>query len=297
MNIIDYKIKCPDYSSILNVNDFYRTEDDKGLNLLKFNLNQKAADNFSQGEVFFANGNMDSAVVYYQKAYAEDSSAFNALTYIGQCYSLTKKYDEAEAVLKKVIEKNYIDYMAHWFLSDVYAVRNKWKDAAREITISSVLNRNNPRIHTRLVEVYKKANINWNEFTFNPQIKLIDLGGTDSVKILSDRKWLMYANTKAVWAFEYQYRESMGGEKAEFSIQEELESLAVLYTGLKNADEDFDDVPELVALEKAIKNKMLYQYIFYEVMFLKHPIIAYTLPREELDKIADYVMKVRTWKD
>ena len=141
----------------------YTINDDDTVDVHKFKLNEKAAAFFEQGEQFFLKEKMDSALVYYTKAYEEDSSAFNALTYIAQCNIFMKKYDEAEPVLLKVIGKNSIDYMAHWFLSDVYAAKGKWKDAAREITISNVLNRNNPRIHKRLVEVYKKAGINWNE--------------------------------------------------------------------------------------------------------------------------------------
>lgn len=294
---LDKEIKPPNYSSKLNINDYYREEVDGKNKVLAYKLDPAAESYFMIAEVYFSKGKMDSALMCYKQAYELDSSAYKALTYIGQCYLLMNKLDDAEPVLKKAIEKNYIDYMAHWFLSDIYAAKSKWKEAAREITIASVLNRNNPRILTRVAELYKKAKLEWHEFTFNPQIKLVDLGGTDSVKVGYEKTWMMYAMTKAVWAFEYQYKESMGEKDKEFSVMEEVESLAVEYQAIKNAELDIDDYPELIALVAAVEAKMLYPYIYYEIMFPKYPFTAYVTPKDEIERIADYVMKIRTWKD
>lgn len=297
IEFLDKEIKCPDYSNHLNTNDFYRVEENGNITVYKYSLNEKAKNNFELAETFFLNNIFDSALVYYIKTFEEDSTAYNALTYVGQCNGLMQKYDEAERIYKSVIDKNYIDYMAHWFLSDIYCIKKKWKDAAKEITIASVLNRNNPRILAKMSEIYKKANMKWNNFYFNPQYKLKDLGGTDSVQVLFDKTWMMYALVKAVWAFEYRYRESMEDVKSDFSTTEEWESLANLYIGLERSDYDFEDLPELAALENAIINKMPYSYIYYEIMLVKYPQAAYNFPRDVLDKIVDYVMRVRPGKD
>jgi tetratricopeptide (TPR) repeat protein len=293
---VDYlkdKINCEDYSSKLNTNDYYRVEDNGNISIYKYKLKQKAAQYFDIAETFFSKEKLDSALVYYKKAYDEDTSAYQALTYIGQCNGLLLNNDVAVKYYKMAIDKNYIDYMAHWFLCDIYCVEGNYEDAAKEITIAQVLNRNNPRIQKKLADVYKRARIKWNDFCFNPQVKIVDLGGADSVSLAFDEIWMMYAFTKAAWGYEKGYRESMGQKKTEYSVLEEIESLVVLFTSLKKADKNYNNIPELVALEKAINAKMLNSYIYYEIMLVKYPISAYLFPREDLDRTVDYVMKVR----
>jgi tetratricopeptide (TPR) repeat protein len=293
LNSLGKIIHPKDYSDNVNTNYYYRTEDGKKISLHANDLDGKMKNNLEKAEYYFARGEYGDAIDFYEKAYEDDPTAHFTLTYIGQCYLLKEDYENAAKYEKMAIKKNYIDYMAHWFLADVYVVKGKLKEAAREITIANVLNKNNPRILQAVKRIYTFAGIKWNDFQFTPQIRLERILG-DSVSVSFDSTWMMYSLVKAVWAFENGYKESMGVNKDDYSILEETEALGCMYIGFKNSGRDVSDIPALSVLEKAIENQILEDYILYEIMFLKYPILAYNLPKEKIDKIADYVLKTRS---
>lgn len=217
------EIDCQDYSWNILKNDYYRIGDDKDLKIYKYKISDSARIYLETAEMYFAITDFKSALEYYKKSYESDTTTYFNLTFIGQCYCFLKKYDESIKYYKKAINNNYIDYMSHWFLADIYAGNENWKKAVKEITTAQILNRNNPRLKKALIDIYDKAGIEWNDFCFNPQLKLKVLG-KDSVSVKFNLVWMMYAMTKAIWSYEKGYRESMGEKESQFSALEELES-------------------------------------------------------------------------
>jgi tetratricopeptide (TPR) repeat protein len=295
MTTLDKPISPVDYSDDINTNYYYRVEKDKEINLYKNDIEGKVKNNLQHAEYYFSKYDFDDAIEYYKKAYDDDTTAYFLFTYIGQCYLALDELDDATKYFKLAIKKNYIDYMAHWFMADLYGKKGNWKEAAKEITIANVLNRNNPRLLTALKSIYKSANIKRREFQFNPQIKLEKLKN-DSVLVAFEQIWMSYAMVKAVWEFEKGYKESMGVKNNNYSTTEEIEALEILYTSLKKTETDCSNIPALDVMVKSIEEKMLSQYVMYEIMLVKHPIIVYTLPREQIDKLVEYVVKFRTVK-
>ena len=296
--VVDFKdpVKRTDFSNKLNENIYYRVETGSKIDLKKIDLEGNFVGSFKNAENYFEKGQYDDAIENYEKAYKEEPNAHFLLTLIGQCHALKKDFDEAAKYYKLAIKNNYIDYMAHWFLADIYAGNRNYKDAVREITLASILNRNNPRIFKSLKSIYDNAGIKWLDFQFTPQMTLQKIK-EDSIVISFDLNWLVYAMIKAYWKCEPGYKESMGvtGDD-DLSMVEEREALANEYYSLKKKNTDLKDKPDLLILEKAIEGKMLDEFIVYEIMLLKHPIAAYTLPKATLELIADYVIKIRSAK-
>jgi tetratricopeptide (TPR) repeat protein len=295
MTTLDKLIPAVDNSENINTNYYYRVEKNKEIKLYENDIKGKAKDNLQYAEYYFSKYNFDDAIEYYKKAYDEDTTAYFILTYIGQCYLALDELDDAAKYFKLVIKKNYIDYMAHWFLADLYGKKGNWNEAVKEITIANVLNRNNPRLMTALKSIYKYAKIGWKDFQFNPQIKLERIKN-DSVLVAFDKTWMTYAMVKSVWAFEKGYKESMGVKDNIYSITEEIEALGNLYLSLKKTETDYSNYPELVVMVKSTEEKMIYPYVMYEIMLVKYPLTVYTLPRGQIDKLVEYVLKYRTIK-
>jgi hypothetical protein len=286
------KIDVQDYSSKLNYNGVYRKEEENGFSTVKYNPNTASAEAYDKAEEAFQKNNVEQAQKYYLESYEKDSSFYQVMTYIGQTYGFQKNWNTAIDWYEKAIGKNYIDYMAHWFLADAYVALEKFEEAKKQILIAHVLNRNNPRIVGAMKNILKKNKLVYTDWYFNPQYKLTK---TDSKIIVDcDLNWMTYALTKALWAYEPGYAESMGKkDDSFFNEDEEKEALVGILTQnkLKKLKE-----PELLALKTALDKKMVQAYIYYEILLPAHPVVAYQLPEELVNNIVDYLAEVRFQK-
>lgn len=295
LSFLENRIPAQDNSGNLTTHYFYRVENDKEIKVLEMDVKGKAKDNLQYAEYYFSQYRFDDAIEYYQKAFNDDTTAYFLLTYIGQCYLALDEPEDAEKYFKKAIKKNYIDYMAHWFLADLYLENKKINDAVKEITLANILNRNNPRLLNSLKAIYKQAKLNYKDFHFTPQIKLEKIK-SDSVLVAFDKIWMSYAMVKAVWAFEKGYKENMGVGSDSYSLTEEIEALGNLYLSLQKIEEDYSIYPELGVMVKAMEDKMIYPFAMYEIMLVKYPQAAFSLPKGQIEKLAEYVLKFRTGK-
>ena len=293
IELLNKTIPCPDRSENVIGHNYYRKKTDAGLTLYKFSINKKAKPLFDKAEFFFQSKMPDSALVYYRLALNADTSLYYVITYIGQIYEMKKEMDKAMEWYKKAIDKNYIDYMAHWFLADAYAGQNKLKKATNEIVLARILNRNNPRIKASMQTIFEKSGRDTTDWCFQPQMQISK--STDKITIATSKKWMGYALAKALWLYEPGYRKSMG-VTGNVSTLEEKECLFSLLVALKNAKTDTKNDPALYTLQNAVKHKEFNAYLLYEVMLPRYPIIASQLPKSTLLEIRDYVLKTRNKK-
>lgn len=284
------QIEPVDRSDDVNLNNFYRKEGKGEITSHKYVLKEEAEAYASKAEEYFRKGKVKQAREMYLKVLEEDPEYYKVITYIGQTHGIEKDFDKAIKWYKKAIKSNYIDYMAHWFLADAYKEKGRLNDAVKEITIALVLNRNNPRIQKSFNMIYESKKLKTPEWAFTPQMKL-DSVGPNKVTLAYGGDWLGYALAKAVWKFEPGYRASMGVKKNTFSTTEEREALAGLVVTFDK--KKLKKNPEFKALKNAIDNKMINEYIFYEILLPQFPFVAYQLPAEFIEEIAQYVLKVR----
>lgn len=290
LSILTDEIQPLDRSNNLNYHNYYRIIKDNQILTQEFKLNDTGEAFSKKAEEYFNSGQPGLAREMYQNMLQENPEYYKVMTYIGQTYGIEKDYDNAIKWYQKSIDKNYIDYMAHWFLADTYITKNKPKEALKEITIAMILNRNNPRIRKSFEEIYSKNKLKTPSWVFTPQVR-IDSVGENKVKIEFNEDWLGYALVKALWAFEPNYRESMGGQKGVFSTTEELEAIANLANAFDK--KKLKRYPEFKALQNAIDNEMVNEFIFYEIVLPRFPNVVYQLPKDFIENISSYVITIR----
>ncbi len=290
LNPLNKKIQAPDRTENINTNFYYRKIEDSVIRTYEYTVNPQASKFAEQAEGYFRDSKYGLAQMMYEKAYSTDTSNYQLMTYIGQMYGIQDKYDIAAKWYQQAISKNYIDYMAHWFFADIYKDQGKINEAVEEITIALILNRNNPRIKSTLVSIYKLAKLQTDDWDFTPQIQ-IDSTGPRQVSIMFGENWLGYAMVKSLWMYEPGYAESMGTKHGNFSILEEKERFNSLLTVLNK--KAIRKNPEFAALQRALDNRMIDEYIIYEILLPNHPFVAYQLSEQFISDIKDYIITVR----
>ena len=193
---------------------------------------------------------------------------------------------------QEAIRKNYIDYMAHWFLADACYATGDLTNALDEIIIAHILNRNNPRIKESLKNILSKSNRTSVDWYFNPQIELTK-NSDKKISLAFNEKWVGYAMTKALWNYEPGYKESMGVESGKYSTIEDKECLISLLTGLESAKINIKKDPQLMILKKAAENNFLEEYILFEIVLPQYPNVAYQLPEKNIQRIKNYILDYR----
>jgi tetratricopeptide (TPR) repeat protein len=284
-------IPSKDYSKELNQLNCYRVIEDSSIHTVAYNLRDSAQFFFKKAEALFGS-NPDSSLYYYTLMRTVQPELYFGLTYSGQLFERKGDLHTAIAWYEESISKNYIDYMAHWFLADAYAAIGELDKALDEIVIAQILNRNNERIKKSMTAILKKAKLKYEDWYFTPQIELKGTLGKE-VSISIDSKWLGYGLAKAFWEFEPGYRQSMGVDSSDFSITEYKECLYCLLVSLENSKLKIKTIPQLRILREAALNKYLNEYILYEVLLPEHPFAAFQLTEKNISDIKDYILNVR----
>lgn len=290
IGLLKKDIPPKDYSENLNHNLYYRVEEPGVLKTVMYNFDNPY---YKRAETYFEN-DKDSALYLYKLCYDVDTTFYVVLTYMGQMYDNLGDRSKAIGCYKQAIEKNYIDYMAHWFLADDYLLMGEIDKAVDEITIALILNRNNPRILKSLHTIYKKAGLSYTDWYFNPQVRLTKLDD-NSATIESDEVWAAYAMTQALWLFEPGYKESMGVDVEKSTTTEYTECLVNLYVSLDKKMKIINKDPQLATLIKVIEENSvnLTPYILYEIFLPEHPMVAYQFPESLIAEIKDYIKTIR----
>lgn len=290
IGMIKEPIPAKDRSMNLNFNHFYRSIEDGNITTKEYEITEDLKIYLDKAEDFFMDKKFENAREMYLKALEVDTGYYMVMTYIGQTYGIKQNWAKAIEWYQKTIKKNYIDYMAHWFLADAYVEVGKLDEAVDEITIALILNRNNPRILTAFNAIYKAKKLEPTSWVFNPQMEL-DSIAENTIKLNFRADWTAYAMTKALWKYEPGYSESMGVAKGNYSTVEETECLINLMSTLDK--KKIKKNPELKALKAALENKFFSEYIIFEIILQEHPFTAYQLSEDFIASIKDYILTVR----
>ncbi len=292
--LIDNKEVMPiDYSQIVLTNDFYKKLDGNSQTISQYEPNDSAVFYMEIAESFYNQSDMDQAREYYFKTLKADSTYYKALVYLGDTYYHQRRFSEALTYYQKAIESNYIDYFAHWACANAYLYLGYPDMALKEITIAKILNRNNPRLTTRLMDIYKMNKKNYTDWYFSPIYSVEEdydkEGDRLVVKIAFKDYWMSYALAKAVWKYEPGYAAAMGND---FILGEKEALNAYLHAA---------DIYK--SAKKAIATKVLYSaiekhhidaYVFYETVLPSNPQMAMYLDKEGIETIASYILDVRS---
>ncbi len=290
-NVGELYIDVPDddYSNRLNETNIYREDSGDKTFIKKMVLAKEAQSEWYAGQREMEDKNYKEARKHYKNVLDIQQDYYPAKMQIAKTFEKEEDYEKAEANYKQAISKNYIDYLPHLLIAEDYRQENKMDDAINEITIASILNRNDTSILADLNEIYEDANLKYSDWVFTPQCKFFKGQKPNSIQVLSKKGWSGYATGKALWLYEPGYAASQGETAGKTSLLEEKECLLSL---LASQDEHADaDVPDyMVALKKAQENKLLDGFIYYEILLPQNPSLAYQLPNNVIKSIKNYVI-------
>lgn len=283
------EIPAKDYSKNLNGLSHCQVMVDNRIQLKPFN--EKTNPFFLEAEKRF-DAHPDSAYRYYMLAYESDTLLTKALTYAGQTLEILGQDDRANELYIRSIDKNPIDYMAHWFLADGYSRAGDLKKAEREIAMARVLNRNNPRVLSAFNKIMEKTKRSTKDWYFTPQYRITKKDSAE-FDLEYSPDWMGYLTAKAAWKCEPSYAASQLKSGEDSTYTEERDCLLLFSSYLINAKLKNKKDLSLSCLKKALEKHYFNEYLLFEVILPEYPRVAYQLPKDKLERICDYILNIR----
>lgn len=231
----------------------------------------------------------------YQKVLKKSPNNASICTLIGETFYLEKEFAKAKKWLDKALSINPVDYLAHWYLAEVFLAQQQIDTALTSLTLAHLYNRNHPRLLKRLCQVYQQHNqIYYNNWGFSPQMHVYKDGTT--VVVAADGIWLTYGLYKAVWNHDpdYQYIKSQQAT-SDYLFQQEFEAILgtyMTYTELKESDPR--NYPVMNALGIALDKELVEAFVMYELLLVQRPTLAAHLTPTFQQHILTYIQRVRS---
>lgn len=277
-------VKAENRSDVLNATA-YRVKTSKGFQVKGVNFAPEAKKIYLQAENLFSANKYEEARNLYKKVLLLSPENTFLMTLIAQTYGIERKFDDAMNWYKKSIQANFIDYLAHWLLADIYRLKGMKKEALNEIAIAKVLNRNNPRLEKLRSEIFALNGLSDVEWRFNPQIR-IERTVQNNVNIEADSVWTMYALFRAAWLNESEYREILQKRSKRSNLEDwvGLEGLElVINQGMKG--------PEILKrLDDAFNADRIDEFVTYEITLVRQPKYAYYYEEDAIKALAEYLI-------
>lgn len=286
LKYLDKPIPVPDRSRLINY-PVYREKKGDSYDVKAIKATGEAKKLLDKAENYFGSHQYAKARDAYTLALQEDPKLYSAITYIGQTYGIEKNWDKAELWYKKAIEANYVDFLAHWLLADVYKVKGQKEKALDEISIAKVLNRNNPRLEALRKEIYGLNGLNIKNWTFNPQVRMSRDSVTGNVNIVADSIWSYYAFVQAAWFYEPVYKAKAKKYSMPQAMYRECLMGFLPFIGDKAL---VDSVDVLKRLVKVIEADKLDEFVFYDMLLLDYPTASFQLDKKQIEGLKDYLI-------
>jgi len=232
----------------------------------------------------------------YDKILAINPKNAQIQTYMAETYYEEKNFDRAKEWIAKALVNNPIDYSAFKLKAEIFLQEGQLDSALQAISLAHIFNRNSPSVATRLKEIYKqKELILYDNWGFDPQYE-IRIDSNKIVVITADGIWLTYAMYKAVWTHEpdYHYIKSKQ-EVSDYLFHAEMEAAVgtfLTYSAMRESDKR--QFPSMRAIEIALDNDLLEEYVMYEILLVDHPTLASHLSPEFLQRLMFYIKVVRS---
>lgn len=286
-------IPKPDLSQVINSNDYYISAEGE---LVKYAPAPETEKFYRSGLQFYEQKQLDSALVYFQKAYKNEHSYLKALTEAGIVLFEMKEYESAQNVLQRVLLSNPKDYKAHWYLGKIFMLQGQFQGALDRFINAHLLNRNHPGVQSDLFTCLKKLKYDVIDWLYNPQVS-IERVKFDDVKVSFDRPWLPTALVMAVWEYEPDYADRWNDpEHFVLGINEKKYyemMLNQLYFAIEKKYNNRKKYPEFYYMVKAFETKKIDEYVYYEMLLPYYPHIGLFLSDSFMNDIKLYLLDVR----
>jgi tetratricopeptide (TPR) repeat protein len=252
--------------------------------ILWYHLSDTLMTILDTAEAAFQRQDYASAISGYRRVYELDTLYPRSLVLIGDVFWKLGKLDSACGYFRHAIERNFIDYQAHWFLADALWQMGRKDEAIHEMTIAHLVNMRRSVVISKLAQYRQVVHRDWKIWNFCPKFSMMrDPADSHVVKITTTVEWAPYAMTKALWAFEPGYAEKMLGhplDSNEASILEEKESLVCILADKKQKQ-----------FRKIVDDGYVTAFILYDVLGKTYPQAIAIQSREVIEAVAEYVKK------
>ena len=260
--------------------------------LMREDMDQRTQILYDRAETLFMDGDFEMALGFYQTIAEEHPELSLPMAYLGQTYRILGNFPAAKACLIKAVKTNFHNYMAQWFLANIYWSEGKIKQAVNHITLAKILCRNNPMIDLSLTGILQEAKRDTTDLYFEPKVNIYRTHA-DTVHVEMDPEWVRYAMVKAMWMFEPGFHEEEKCAPEDFNMIEASELyLAQIRPDKAREEKPFTD-PILVKLEQAHRKKMDREFVYYEMWLPEHPYAALQIKKAEILAIQKYLLKVK----
>lgn len=262
------------------------------------NGSRKLQKALRKGNKFYRKQKWEKALKHYEKALEIDKNNVWLLRRIGELFLIKKEYKKSLDYLDKVLTVNSFDFDALALKADCQVGLEQFGIATRTITLAHLYNRNNKRITKKLIQIAALDSYQYDDtwqFNFDYKIKKI---GQDSIQIIAPNDiWKTYANCKAVWQFDANYRRAKQNDfPTKLDLLEEKECLLNFLIRYESIDLKYRNRVKPLApkLIQTIDNKMINAFIQYEIWAVQNPKSMQQLTKEEVDEIMMYIFTIRT---
>lgn len=233
----------------------------------------------------------------YEKLLKDDPKNAIYATRIGSTFFYEKNYIEAIKWGNKAVRFNRIHYPAHILLTKIYIKSNQRDEAIKAITKAHLLNRNDRNIIQLVKEVYKLNGLVYDDtWAYVTQYSLSKISDNEVVIEYNGEPWKAYGACRAIWEYEPYYKEKMAITDENVNALREYECL--LNMGI--AYESWGDTKLKnkftmgLALQKAKEEKMINQFIRFEIELAENPQMVFLLSDEELKELSRYILQVKS---
>ena len=253
-------------------------------------LSENAEKFYQKGMKAYQKANYEKAISFYKKALVDHPTSAKLMKRIGRSYDARNNNKAAMNWYQQVIDRNFIDFEAHFLIAYSYQQNNNQDKAIYHITLAHLLNRNNKAILKALKEIYLSFGIEYDEWILAPVYKISKTGNKVQISA-QEIPWRSYANCKAIWQYEPDYRDKMKSlSKEKDSIIEEKECLLNALIAFEKKGINKSNYPALKTLSKILAQRKVNNYLLYEVNALLYPTELIKLPKEKLENLIEYIL-------
>lgn len=273
--------------------DFYLSVKDDGSSELRgYQVNDTVSSALDSAEAYFHRGEYQEAISGYREALNLYPDFHGMYTWIAQSFRFLGQTDSSLYYYKLSIEKNYVDFHAHWFLGNLYWDMNDTVLAIQHLTIAHIFNRFHERLKNRLIEIREVSGNPWQEWEFRPQYKISQSDHKVDIELTGN--WMLYAMTMSLWEYEPGYAETMMGRSIDgilFNPEAEREAIGVWTMGeINRSKSDSTELaPYVTRIRSIILDGNIMSMVYYELAASRWPKAILLMPREVIDDLVNYL--------
>lgn len=249
---------------------------------------------YKKAQKAIAKNNFSKTIKFYKKAINVQPNHYKLINELASVYWENGFVEEVIFWATKNVETNPIDYEAHARLALAYQKLEKPEKALEHIVAAHLYNRNHPNVIKVLKSVFADNGMVYRNFTFQPEYRVQSKDAKTISIQANETPWQAYAACKALWQNDEKYKEQMShlaNTKIERIEQKEcLLNALIAYEGMKTDKQNF---PSLNILGSSLRNRMVDDFIFYEVSLRQNPNLIFSISDKKRKRIIRFLKTIR----